>query len=214
MFQHTLAQTPLYLTSLFLSGIHPLLSIWLPSKALLPISGSSIPSLLPLLFPFPQLKTHSCLVFTISEAPASTLLPLPACKLRTPAHDLDSNLRSQPLALSFYLLPNPAAVAFPAVQLSMRSLAAVDQWAAGANACLSPPLTSYPYTYTHTHIDTQMHAHTPQGGNRWGSARGKGCGGLQRAGLGVCLCESRSVSVSPASYSTIRSIQARFLCDL
>lgn len=118
----------------------------------------------------------------INPAPSSSLYAL------TLSPDLDSNPGSQPLALSFYLLPDPAAVAFPAVQLSMRSLAAVDQWAAGANACLSPPLTSYPYTYTHTHTRTQMHAHTPQGGNRWGSARGKGCGGLQRAGLGECFC--------------------------
>lgn len=113
---------------------------------------------------------------------------------------------SQLLALSFYLLSSPAAVAFSAVRPSMRSLAAVDQWAAGANACLSPPLTSYPYTHIHTHANTSTHthahreihthSHAPSGCSRWGSARGKGCGVLQRVGLGVfsvclgCVCVS------------------------
>ena len=46
-----------HLASLFLSGIHPLLSIWLSSKAFLPISGSSILSLLPLTASLPSAKS-------------------------------------------------------------------------------------------------------------------------------------------------------------
>ncbi|CAB1444284.1 unnamed protein product [Pleuronectes platessa] len=127
----------LCLTSLFLSGIHTLHSTWLLSKASLSISGPSIPHQFPPPSPLcPLLRTHSCPALYRGPDPSYSRPGPESANPPRPQRRLQPQVPASGLEL-FTFSPTQLLSPSPAVQRGMRSRAAVDQWAAGANACLA-----------------------------------------------------------------------------